>query len=285
MTGIAAAAAGPAPAGTRETRRLLGLLLCAPAVFGPVVLWPESFAWAALLTPVLLACGLREAVRLLRLGTSAVPLGLAIFGVVYVVGGAAFDMLATALHSPELDREGNPVARAFLDSGYGVPFVYGFAIVAQALLAAFTSIVWIAFLRHREALVASLPRSGSVGAFLKAALFGPDWSAGRRGWSLPRRWSDLPSPYHLFWFWVVAFVAGSSERWYLGLEWFQLIHSRRWQVIGGTFVLSTVLYLGWLWSMARRARPSSCDGDGADAVPPPETEAGLHSSAPEGLLS
>lgn len=270
MTWMAAAVLGPAPAGTRESRRLLALLIVTVILLGPVVLWPQQFAWAALLIPVFLAFGLREAVRLLRLGTSPVPSGLAVFGVVYVVGGAAFDMLATALHSPELDREGNPIARAFLDSGYGVTFVYSFAIVAQAMLAAFTSILWIAFLRHREALVASLPRSGSAGAFLKAAVFGPRWRSGR--WcSLPRGWSQLPSPYHLFWFWVATFVAGCSERWYLGLEWFQLIHSRRWHVIGGTFVLSTAAYFLWLWRAARR--------------PPAETTASLHSSAPEGLLS
>jgi hypothetical protein len=168
-------------------------------------------------------------------------------------------MIATVLHSPSLDSEGNPVARVFLDSGHHLWFVYLYALIAQGLFHAFLSLAWLAFLKHRYQLVASIGQPESMREFLCAA-FGRTYRWERRWWSLSIRWSDLPHAYHVFWFLVILFVAASLESWYLGLEWFNVVHSIRWPVVAASIVFALLSYFTWL----RKA--SGCVGDAIERM-------------------
>ena len=73
-----------------------------------------------------------------------VPRALFLAGLAFAAGGAALDVVATVLHTPDLSLEENPVARALLDGGHSLSFVYGYAFVCQALLVALLAVVWAA---------------------------------------------------------------------------------------------------------------------------------------------
>jgi hypothetical protein len=58
------------------------------------------------------------------------PLTPFLVGAFSIIGGAAFDMIATVVKSPDLILEANPEARSLLDIGYSVEFVYVYSLLA-----------------------------------------------------------------------------------------------------------------------------------------------------------
>src|SRR5262245_18976912 len=123
--------------------------------------------------------------QVLRRGDERAPLTVLLAGVAFIAGGVGFDVLATALHSPDLAQESNPVARTLLDSGHSVLFVCVYGVVMQGGGALFLCLLWAAFLRHRRA-----------------------------PWSFPLAVVWLGVPW--------AFGEGLF-RWYLGLAWFRVV--------------------------------------------------------------
>src|SRR5262249_43562530 len=73
------------------------------------------------------------AVRLFRNGPGDLPPLLFAIGCAVTVGGFVVDLVATVVQAPDLQHESNPVARALLDSGHPLAFVYALAAVAQGL--------------------------------------------------------------------------------------------------------------------------------------------------------
>lgn len=67
--------------------------------------------------------------RMVR-GTRLNPVSLAVGGL-WLFGGAAFDMIATIVRTPDLSMEANPIAVALRDAGVPVAGIVVFAIVAQ----------------------------------------------------------------------------------------------------------------------------------------------------------
>lgn len=201
----------------------------------------------AYLIPVLLASGTFVMIVLYRQGNSNLPLIPLLVGVVSIVGGASFDVIATLAKSPTLTMETNPVARSLLDSGHSVEFVYMYGLSAQVLIIILGSIMWVAFLRHRQTLLASArdAKPQSYLEFVKAALGGEHLSW--RQYLLPLKLSDLPKSYHMMWLCAVIWVGVSPFRWYLGLEWLNWVHGFRGQVIAILMVLSLIGYAVWLW--------------------------------------
>ena len=241
------------PPGNTEAKLLLvfffvvvGLLLVVVLLdqFPPAVI-PTIYA-----LPIALALSLFLAVRLAYKGTSRVPAALATIGVVYIVGGGMFDMISTVIHTPRLHKEGNVIARALLDSGHSLQFVYAYAIVAQALLLILVSTLWVAFLRHREALITSVENERSLMPFLKAATGGAHLTW--RQWIIPLKMSDMPRAFPLMWVMVVGLVAGASDRWYLGLKWFSLVSFNRWASVAIALFVVLIVYFLWLWAASRR---------------------------------
>ena len=162
-------------------------------VFKPLAI-PMSY-----LAPFALVYAVVLAVILYRQGTSDVPPLPALIGIILVVGGVAFDLIVTVTHSPNLSKEANPFVRLFLDSGYSLEFVYAYGFIFQFLFTLIICVLWIAFLRHRETLLASArksnPKSGF--AFLKAAMGGAHLSW--RQFLIPLKLTDLPMSYHMTW--------------------------------------------------------------------------------------
>ncbi|MCH7988350.1 MAG: hypothetical protein IID46_04270, partial [Planctomycetes bacterium] len=200
----------------------------------------------------ILVSSLIIAIRLAGKGTAPIPLAFGTIGILFIVGGGTFDMIATVIHTPRLRDEGNVIARALLDSGHALAFVYGYAILAQTTFLALVCAMWLSLLRHRDILIASLQGHSSFMRFFKAATGGAHLTW--RQWIIPFNMSELPRAYHVFWVLVVVFVAGMMDRWYLGLEWFKLISSIRWIVFGAALLVGLGVYFVWLWLASRRTQ-------------------------------
>src|SRR5262245_51655387 len=123
----------PGNAAARLTVCLTLLLGCGLLVTFYVEQLRDLRVGAAYAVPALLLLVVLSAGRLAGLGWSPVPRLLVLAGVVFAAGGAAFDVVATVKHSPDLELEQNPIARALLDSGHSVEFVYRYAALGQGL--------------------------------------------------------------------------------------------------------------------------------------------------------
>ena len=86
--------------------------------------------------------------------------------------------------------------------------------------------------------------------FLKAATGGAHLSW--RQWIIPLKMSELPRAYPLLWALVVVLVAGMTDRWFLGLKWFDLVSSGRWLCFCAAEVIGLGTYFSWLWVTSRR---------------------------------
>jgi hypothetical protein len=213
---------------------------------------PSAVIPTAYALPVILVGTLLLAIRLARKGASPIPSALGTIGVLFIVGGGTFDMVATVIQTPRLQGESNLVGRALLDSGHSLPFVYGYAILSETLFLTVVCTLWLSLLRHRDILVASLQGHSSFMRFLKAATGGDrlTW----REWIIPLRIAELPRAYHVFWVLVIVLVAGQVDRWYLGLEWFGLVPTVRWFVIGAAVFVGLAGYFIWLRLASRRTQ-------------------------------
>jgi hypothetical protein len=176
-----------------------------------------------------------------------------LLGVILILGAASFDMIATLIHSPDLSRECNPVARALLDSGHSVPFVLGYGLLMQGLFLACQCVLWVALLRHWPCLVASVRGESTFLRFLKSAMGGAQLTW--RQSLLPLRWSELPTAYHFLWIVAVVLWSGAAYRVLLGLEWFGFVPDLRWQVLAVGITLGLIAYFALLWRASRVVLP------------------------------
>ena len=239
---------------------LFGLILAAQAwalgvfVHGGLARFAVPTAYAA---PLVLAALLALAVSLARKGPARAPLWAVLAVVVLNFGGTSFDMIATVVHTPDLAREGNVFARAMLDSGAPVAFVYAYSILAKGLLATLECTLWVGLLKHRALILESLRRPMGPLQFLKAVV----GAAHMRWYTLlffvPLRRSTLPSIHMLIWLIAVLSLGSGVQGFCLGLQWCELtprIHIPVTLAAMGVFV---VIYLVWLW---RASRPHAEQG-------------------------
>src|SRR5262249_19439736 len=99
--------------------------------------------------------------------------------------------------------------------------VYLFGGILQVLFVGLTMVLWLALLKHRHTLVATMPPRGSLLAYFKAGTGGRELSY--RQWLCPLAYAELPWAYHFAWWTGVAFVALSLYRFSLALEWYQVV--------------------------------------------------------------
>lgn len=209
---------------------------------------PEWLIPVAVMAPIVLGVAIVLMWRLLLAVSDPVPVPAAVIGIVFIVGGTAFDMLATVLHSPTLESEGNAIARAFLEAAYPLWFLYGFSILAQALDSALLSLAWVAFLRHRRALIASIGHPKTLDELMNLAFGMQPRTFSSTG--KPASWTQ-PRAYHILWFAIVLLVALQGYRWYLGLEWFDVVEGFRWLVVAIITLQASTVYFSWLWWASR----------------------------------
>jgi hypothetical protein len=159
-------------------------------------------------------------------GPDKPSLPLLILGIFLIFGGAAFDMVATIVHSPDLSLEGNEFARALINSGHSLSFIYAYAIVAQFLTQSAFLLLWVIFLRHHRTLITLIWESNpnSKSEFFKAALGGEGYT-----WKQLFLSTRKPLSYYKQVFYHVLIplsfivIVLSPFRWWLGAEWFRLV--------------------------------------------------------------
>jgi hypothetical protein len=204
--------------------------------------------------PAILAVCVILAIKLAQAGPADVPPLAAGLGMAFLVGGAVFDMAATVIHSPDLSREMNPVARSLLDSDHGLPFVFTYAVIAQGLYALLLCTLWVALLKHRLAIAGLLRGVRPPLLFFKAVTGGAALSW--RQWIFPLRISELPDAYHVMWVSAAVMLAAVVDRWYLGLEWFGLVSGLRLPVVVVGTSVGLAIYVSWLWFASRETAPA-----------------------------
>jgi hypothetical protein len=257
----------PSLPGNSAARALLAVALLAALALA-AVLWPAprpvGAIWVAYALPVACAACLALAIRLARLGPAPASRLAALLGTTLLLGAGGFDMAATLAHSPDLAREGNPLARALLDSGHSSRFVLGYGLLGQGLYLSCLCVLWLALLRHWPRLVGSVRDQPTFPRFLKGATGGAGLTW--RQWLLPLRWSELPRAYHCLWILAVVLWSGAVDRLFLGLEWFGLVPPIRWPVLAVGVTAALAGYFGCLWR-ASRQRPGLA-GPGVDHPSP-----------------
>ncbi len=233
---------------------LLGVVAVLAVVYAvaPGDLWIYT-ATVVLPIPCVLLFGL--ALRLWQQGTDRYSPWAFLAGASLICGGLLFDLAATIHHSPDLAREGNPLARGLLDMGFPLEFVYYYGFALQGLLAVVLCVLWGAFLRHRRGwLETSLHVAPhSFLDFLKATTGGGllPW---RQYLFYPLPSGAEPSPYHMGVFLLPpGLLAAGLHRWYVGLEWFGVAPYVS-PVTGGLAALAVgfCVTVAWLWVWYRR---------------------------------
>jgi hypothetical protein len=239
--------------GTREAKVLLQLFFSVAAL-SLVIYYSEFFPslapFVAYALPFLLVISLPIIISLHHAGNAAVPVSVFLLGMTLIVGGGLFDIATTLIHTPDLQQEGNPIARVLLDSGHSLSVVLAYGFATQLLYLFDLCALWLAFLRHRSILAESLRGFPSPLLFIKAATGGTGLTW--RQWMLPLHYSELPRAYYLLWVMTVTLVVGIVDRWYLGLEWLELVPRVRWYVTIFAVVSGMVIYLTWLWYASRQ---------------------------------
>ncbi len=257
MTRPAACESGlDAPPGNVEARYLVLLIFaascwaCAVFIVDALPQYAVHTTWAM---PPLLAALALLAARLAGKGSARTPILPGVLGVVFVSGGPVFDMIATVVHTPSLEREANVFARALLDSGWPAAWVYAYAILAKGLLMTLKALLWLGLLRHRTALAACLGRPRSTLQFLKAVAGGARLSW--RQFLMPLRPSELPRAYPLLWLLAVVLVGEELESWYLGLAWCGQVPGPSWPAGLAGIAIALAAYVLWLWRASRAGPP------------------------------
>jgi hypothetical protein len=194
-------------------------------------------------------------VRIYLRGPGQLPIIPFVAGALFVVGGAAIDIIATTVHDPSLTQEGNPIVRAFLDAGFSVPFVYGFGAVGQTLFVLLICLLWAGFFRHIpeivESALAENPKNSME--FIKAA--GGSGHLTWRQWIIPFKMSELPKAYHTLWLIAVMGVGSYLGHWYLGLRWLGLIPQMNGYLVTLIGIaIATTIYFLWLARQYQRIK-------------------------------
>jgi hypothetical protein len=193
----------------------------------------------------LFAVALMAALPLAAAGEEDAPTVPLLAGWAVILGGAACDIYATVSHSPDLDREGNPVLRGLLDNGMSLEQVYLFGAISQVLFLGLAMVLWLGSLKHRATLVATMPPHGSLLAYFKAGTGGRELSY--RQWLCPLAYSELPWAYHYVWWGGVVFVGVSAYRFYLALEWYRVVPL---EPLWVRFIAPSLLLIATCWCYA-----------------------------------
>jgi hypothetical protein len=220
--------------------------LCVPLVLDvPLALK----TWLVYLLPLPAALLLFLAICLDLQGTKHVSDLALVGGIAFIVSGIVFDVTATVVHSPDLEREGNPVARVLLDSRHQLKIVYIYGLTGQTLIGLILCTWWAAFLAHQQVwlnrVMALEPRSFLD--FLRYAIGG-----GELTWRQILFALDLPSLYRTcyYWSWIIGpslILSMTAARFYVGLKWFELVpdFSPYWVWLG-CLILTVIIYIVWL---------------------------------------
>ncbi|MCA2998239.1 MAG: hypothetical protein ING75_06505 [Rhodocyclaceae bacterium] len=155
-------------------------------------------------------------------------------GAIFIFGGAGFDMYATYLHSPSLEREANPVARLLIATKLSIPQILVIGVFAQALFCTTVVLFWRLFLKSYPEIVAQLS-SANLTRVVVEIFAGPNRT-------VAALFVGKVDPKFAVLSIAPILTASFLYRWYLGLEWFQFTSLRREVVLLLIVVFAVALY-------------------------------------------
>lgn len=188
---------------------------------------------------------------LARTGSASFSRNAAIIGMIILTTSIWFDVLATILASPNLDREGNPFIMMAQESHVPIWGIYLLGFLAQLGITIISCALWLGFLRHHKIYLKVLwaMNPQNLFQFIWVA-FGGNLKSTK---SHPKR-ETFSRSYRAIWVIVLCLIQPFS-RWVFGLEWLGF-PIRGWLVpyIGmvavflGEIIMALVAFivLGWL---------------------------------------
>ncbi len=78
-------------------------------------------------------------------------------GIIFIFGGGALDIAVTAIYSPDLSEEGNPVLVALLNNHFSLNSIYFFTLCYQLLKTTIFVSLWMIFLKTYPKMLQSIP--------------------------------------------------------------------------------------------------------------------------------
>jgi hypothetical protein len=194
-------------------------------------------------------------------------------GGLFILGGIVADLGATIYHSPDLQQEANPIARALLDSGHSLATVYIIGLTGQALIALIGCTWWAALLAHRKAWLsrAMALRPSSYLEFVRLASGG-----GELTWRqilLPYKTEDFVVLYRTAYWWFlvtfnIIFLDLTLGRYYIALVWFRVLPHHN-IILMTLAALVPVMALVMVWLYAEYTARLPPPGKQLDETPPP----------------
>ena len=185
------------------------------------------------------------AIKFSRQGTDTVPRELFAFGVAFIMAGTALDVGAYLMTTPLLAADANVFEEAIATAGLPVFYRAG-RIVFHVLIVQLILLLWAAFFRHRNTLIA-LARQAEPKTF-------PQFVIAAMGSARLKWWGLIinlkPDPYGNYCqFMTLAFFAlpASVYRYYLGLRWLGLVPYAPVVIFVLISGVPTITYVAWLW--------------------------------------
>lgn len=165
-------------------------------------------------------------------------------GLFLIIGGTIFDIANTVIYSPDLELEANPIIQFFIQYNFSLKKIYFFAFIYQVCNTLLTSFLWASFLKAYPTIIKSLPKKNIwkttvfIFAGPKATSF--DFIVGK------------VDPFYFITSITPVLTALSLYRWYLGLEWLELVPISRILMPFFVAVLSIFYYIYFSYKHARK---------------------------------
>ena len=165
------------------------------------------------------ACGLwilNFAIQALKKLPGKISFFPLISGLFVIIGGAIFDVVNTLIHSPDLALEANQIIQFLFERGLSLEQIYYVSFVYQLIHVAILSVLWANFLKAYPIIIQSIPSSANLWQTTVCIFAGPKAS----------NFDFFIGKVDCFYF--VSSVTPiltslSLYRWYLGLEWLELV--------------------------------------------------------------
>ncbi|MCP4351771.1 MAG: hypothetical protein GY795_40430, partial [Desulfobacterales bacterium] len=191
------------------------------------------------------------AARVAAKGTDASGVML-IFGILFIAGGALFDLSSAIVISPDFERERNVYIRLLLDSGHSLTFAYFYLFLVFIIESGLDIVLLTALLKNRSLIVsdAALLENGSL---TDAAL-----SENRSPAVSKTAHLSYLLLIQIFLITALLNISSNTDHWMHGIEWhgFAINRITEESVRTVCFFFCLSIYIGLLWKSYRQMYPS-----------------------------
>lgn len=181
-------------------------------------------------------------VKILFLLPGKAPFKPLFAGLVLIIGGAFFDITNTILHSPDLSLESNPLILFLFNYNFSLFYIYCMSFLGQILLVTNFCLLWAVFLKAYPIMLQKAASEDFLSTSIK--LLG---GVNANFWKIMIGKVD---PFFAVTSVIPVLVGLSFYRWYLGLEWLNLVPISRVIVPVVISISTLIIYLMVSYRMA-----------------------------------